>query len=192
MKARCLSHTRFRAALAVAAAAWLAAPTVSRASLIFDYSFSGTSSGPGTVTGEIVLPDNANNNTTTPTAVIIDTSTISFPFQLPYDTINDVHPVDSDSFTVTNGEITAADYTSGISGVYVLSISTSPIGELALENLETHMVISGTPPSGVTFTPVVPEPSALALLGTALAGLFLFRSANRRDRQIRPQHPETA
>ena len=38
-----------------------------------------------------------------------------------------------------------------------------------------------------------PEPSALAIMGAALAGLFLFRSwANRRTRQLCPQDPETA
>lgn len=48
--------------------------------------------------------------------------------------------------------------------------------------------------NGGTFTVATREPSALALLGTALAGLFFFRlRANRRDRQPRPLHQlETA
>src|SRR5215469_4101606 len=105
-----LSTFRTTTLVAVLTTVWLAVPSVCRASLIFDFSFSGVPLFPGTVTGEIDLPDNANNNTTAATSVIIDTSTIASPITLPFDTLSHATQFLTNTFTVSNGVITAANY----------------------------------------------------------------------------------
>jgi hypothetical protein len=184
-----LRHLGFLIAVGVAATTWLAAPTVSFASVIFDFTFQGDSSGaPGTVTGEIVLPDNANNNTTAATSVIIDSATVPFSYPLPYDTI-----VSSDlnTFTVTNGTITKYTYNaqqiiSGNQLIYGFEIDSSVGDSLQVGFVDNQPqsppgFIGNSNPALLTFTPgaftslAAPEPSALALLGTALAGLCFVR-----------------
>src|SRR5438045_3963614 len=95
---------RHHSLAAIAAGLLMAAATPAHATLLnFEFSFSGDSSHPGTVTGEIDgLTDNA---TSAASAVIIDTSSIPFGFPLPYKigSVGD-NPV-LNTFTVTNGQI---------------------------------------------------------------------------------------
>jgi|SRR5271166_4741114 len=159
--------------VAIFAALLMAAAAPAPASLLnFDFSFTGALSFPGTVTGEI---DGLTNNAiSAASAVYIDSSSSIVPFSLPFNTIGSAF-LNSNSFTVTNGEITDVKYFAH-SSTYLISLNDL--------NGAINSFLTVTPPqtiandeglAGLILTPD-PEPSAIVLLGTAVAALFLLRS----------------
>ena len=173
-------------AVAAIAAAFVfaAVPTVSRADLVFDFSFTGDPGRSGKVTGEIDLPGNPINAIVAATSVFIDSASIAFLYPLPFNTINNLpgNATDANHFTFTNGELTSYQYAAlQAKGdippeevIYSFSFFSFPggFGSAALND----QILSSNPP---TLTQVqaepIPELSTLALLGTALAALFLLK-----------------
>lgn len=92
-------------AVAAIAAAFVfaAVPTVSRADLVFDFSFTGDPGRSGKVTGEIDLPGNPINAIVAATSVFIDSASIAFLYPLPFNTINNLpgNATDANHFTFT-------------------------------------------------------------------------------------------
>jgi hypothetical protein len=156
-----------------------------RASLLnFDFSFTGSLTFPGTVTGEI--DGLTNNATSSASSVYINSSSGIVPFSLPFDTIGSAF---SNSFTVTDGEITNLNYLAQ-SSTYLISLNDLNGSINSFSVITPPQTIANSDGlTGLILAPD-PEPSAIALLGTALGGFFLLRSrANRRDRQTRPGQP---
>ena len=167
---------------------------------MFDFSFSNTYANgvAGTVTGTIYGLD--NSGTSSATDIIVTSAPAGVGGTPPIDIFTLAGlSIEGNAFTVTGGNITAASFeedtspTSGTvprfginfggnHGVFVNQFNLID-GQYGVENFDGF--------SGVTFTPVssaMPEPSALALLGTTLAGLFLVRArTKRRDRLGRTQ-----
>ncbi len=136
------------------------------------------------MTGEI--EGLTNNGTSAATAVFITSATITSPISPTYNVVQDVVG-GINSFTVTNGVVTAASFYANNATTYVLTLGTVEGGsENEFVNLSTVQIIANDLGlSGITFTPVVqpvPEPSALALLGTGLFVLGLVGCASRRRR----------
>jgi hypothetical protein len=169
------------AALAGATTICVATPSVCRAELIFDFSFAGDSTNPGTVTGEIDLPDSANNNPAGVMAdkVIIDTSTNTFNFgTLPYNTSGD--SIAADQFVVTNGALTIFHYdvqnVTALPNYYRLDLNYKG-GINTLDNTQfatSGSITNHSGQAGVTITAAAtpaPEPGSLTLLAVGLAGL---------------------
>jgi hypothetical protein len=173
--------------------------------LNFSFSFTGGCNvGPGctaTVTGEI---DGLTNGTSAATAVIIDSisnAAFTLPSPLPFNTTNCGSDclLSVNTFTVTGGLLTAADYDASsdpiitgsppFEGLWNLSLSLGAGGS------ESMSLSNGTTPfdcgnpcadfqdnilsqSGATFTPLsggaTPIPAALPLFATGLGALGLF------------------
>jgi hypothetical protein len=152
------------------------APSAYAGTLSFYFSFSNiTGSVPGTVTGEVTgLTD---NSTSSATNVYIDSypSALGLSLTTPFDTSADQA---LNSFTVSNGQITGAEYFAVGVGSYALGINH--IGGNYLENASGPEVFNGDGLEGVTFT-AIPEPSTWAMLLLGFAGLSLAWLPARRS-----------
>jgi hypothetical protein len=179
--------------LPVVATAWLAAPTLSNATPI-NYTFSSNAS--------VTFSDgNAEAISGTFTADTATTTLSNISITLTGPTPEEGTYNNSVLFTGNNMQLT------GGGAEFVNLVFTSPLNispDPLSSNTAALICCMNNHPFGVNTSSIsgsaifasstaAPEPSALALLITALAGLFLFRSwANRRDRRSHPHQPETA
>jgi hypothetical protein len=172
-------------------------PAASAGTLDFTFSFTGTNyslpgNPSGTVTGEIVgLSDNA---TSSATAIYIDTADNNIKNDtLPYNALSTMALVFKNSFTVSNGVITAAN-------LFILTANgdrTEPDFEsLTLNNSQTNQLtigpgglannsgFGGTTYALVPSVAVAPEPASMTFLLEGLgAGACLGWRRLRRARQ---------
>jgi hypothetical protein len=170
-------------------------PTASHATLLdFMYSFSNASGNvSGTVTGEVF---GLTANATGPASnVIVD----SYPtgLLLPTPPLTIFSDTLANSFTVSSSGVVTAAAFFGMNQAGTTQLELNDNHENGLFNTVTGIELSnGAGLNGIQFTlepSAVPEPSALVILGTALAGFFLLTSrTNRRGRQLRQHQPETA
>jgi hypothetical protein len=153
----------------------VAAPA--RAALLtFDFSFTGSSGYvAGTVTGVI---SGVSDNSTGPAA---DVTLLSAPSALgnssllPIDLFQAGWTFNSDTFTVSSGTITEADF-QAVSNIGAFSINhsvgISKADLLSLDGGNTEVRSNGAL-AAVTFTPVsIPEPASLSLAGITAAALL--------------------
>ncbi len=174
-----MKHAPLALAAAAVAIALIAAGQPAFADpLDFDFTFTGDKVDPGTVTGEI--EGLTNNGTSAATAVFITSATIPIPSPIS-PTYNLVQNVlgGTNSFTVTNGVVTAVNFAAGNDSTYGLSLGTN--SGVFVNHSTVQVIANVNSLSGITFTPV-PEPSALALLGTGLFVVGLVGRASRRRR----------
>jgi PEP-CTERM motif len=156
----------------------------------FDFTITN---GTLTATGEII--GLASSGTSSPTDVIVDSVTSSYvigtnsPITFPFSTIAFVES-GHDTFTVTNGQITDANYfanrpnippgtyPNGAGGGIVLEMLTQ--GPAFLFQLEEN---SGIVASGALFTAAVPEPAtwAMLIMGFMGMGFMAYRRKNNRN-----------
>jgi hypothetical protein len=149
----------------------------------FDFSITN---GTLTATGEIF--GLASSGTSTPTDVVVDSVTSSYvigtnsPITYPFSTISFVE-MGHDTFTVTNGEITNANYFANRPNMYPNSYPNNAGGGIVLELLTDAPAFffqleenSGIVAPGASFSAVsgVPEPSTWAMLIFGFAGLGLM------------------
>src|SRR5208337_3036952 len=157
----------------------------------FDFSFTTDATTPpdwitGTVTGEIVLPFSGDGSGPA-TLVSID----KIPPGMTY--IYGTLPINAtawdsqvvNTFTVSGGMITLADYSAKSTSEGSLIVFGSLSNELQLTNQNNVVQQTGNDSGfpGVTFTPVsvpIPEPSSLILAGMAGICGFAWRVAAKR------------
>jgi hypothetical protein len=184
-----MKSNRISAAALIAGAIVIASTTAGRAALLdFDFTFTDDPSLPGTIPGTVKgeIEGLMNNTANQAAAAVLITSVtgISLPFALPLNTVGDVAS-NINYFTVTNGKITSVEYDAS-SLNYQLLLDLDKFGTLYTLFGVNEPIENKRGLAGLNITPVnaaVPEPGAITLLGTALAGLGLFRfRANRRAR----------
>jgi hypothetical protein len=134
----------------------------------FHFSFTNAASnGGGTVMGTIIL----NATDTAATSVTVDSNTLGFGLG------QYVGNPAANTFTVVSGQITSSnflDFGSDNSPPAVLLSSLGLLGGSGgLENNNGNLIQFG-PAGSLTFTPVVPLPTALPLFATGLVGLGLL------------------
>jgi hypothetical protein len=142
----------------------------------------GTTNVPGTVTGAIYgLVDNTSNQAAT------DIQVLSYPDALtgfptaPFDVTSLATNVSANSFTVTSGAITSANFfASSTDRSLYLFLGSSKNG---LENDVTNTwTLNRNGFSGVSFTTgsaATPEPVSLMLFGSGFAGIVALRRRKR-------------
>ncbi len=170
---------------AVAAMLTLSPPA---SALTFDFSFTNGAGGdvPGTVTGEIVgLTDNA---TSAALAVYITSSPSALGFSFPpsENILSDpgccVVPPSKNFFTVTNGVLTAVNFTADI------ALTNGDFVELALDSALPEYLLDLFIPPGISNDVVSPSasfvatpiPPALPLFSAGLGVMSLFGWRKRR------------
>jgi hypothetical protein len=183
--------------LAVLMVAAMAGQT--EASLVFDFSFTNTAGTlPGTVTGQIL--GLTNNNTGPATHVLIDTFPSEFEIQLissPVDVT--AWTLKANSFTVTNGQVTAADFNAqfgdfstmgGNGAALMLDYGSNGRNELvaAIPAVSYDLLnFNGLPGANIvpeTSPPPTPEPASFAFLASGFLAFGGFRLCRRRRRTI--------
>jgi hypothetical protein len=160
-----------------------------RAALIFDFSFTGNEGAftSGTVTGEIFgLTDDTANEAATDLVIIEVPADFVLPDD-PWDIFGAAgFTVSDNSFTVSGGAITAADFLEQGPPNVVFSLNASvggsPPGRDSLQDLLNHQTTTDDGFAAISFTaglpPIdIPEPTSLTLL---LSGLFGLRMIRRR------------
>ena len=164
--------------IAVAVGAWLCAAAVPAFAgpLSFDFTFSGESAFPGTVSGEV---EGLTNNATSPAAALFITSaTIALPFSSTFNITTNANVLNS--FTVANDVITSIDFYANDASTFafVFGSAESEVKNQLVNFLTGDQIYSPAGLSGIKFTlvsPSVPEPAALALFAAGLIGLGLIR-----------------
>lgn len=174
---------------AMAAALLLAVTTPARAvpepmPYTAHFSFTGTiSPTSGTVTGLIGVLVYGGLSNGLYTADFIDAG--SGPFSLPFGDGTPGSDVLENTFTVTNGRITAATYFATIGGFVALQLNNSGINSL---RRGYSIIQNNNGFAGITFTPLipvhptVPEPGTAGLFATGLLGLWLTRRRRQPSR----------
>jgi hypothetical protein len=157
---------------------------IAKAGVIYGFSFSNTvGTVPGIVTGLITLPDTCVGS------AALDVKLTSFPSGVnsivgaaPLDLSSIFTRTTADSFTVTGGAITSADFHGDAypTNIYIeLGLGTSN-NSLTLGNFTTY-VYNTDGLNGVTFTQVVPEPASCLTLLLGICSMAWIRLRARKE-----------